>query len=43
MLSDDASYYAAADYRLHQGGLPLGWVAVLAQPGWAPSIALVGR
>jgi hypothetical protein len=31
-----------ADYRLHHGGLPLGWVAVLAQPGWAPSIVLFG-
>jgi len=41
-LSEDASFYAVADYRLHQGGLPLGWVAVLAQPGWAPSIVLFG-
>ena len=32
-LSEDASFYTVADYRLHQGGLPLGWVAVLAQPG----------
>ena len=32
-LSEDASFYAVADYRLHHGGLPLGWVAVLAQPG----------
>jgi hypothetical protein len=41
-LSEDASFYTVADYRLHQGGLPLGWVAVLAQPGWAPSIVLFG-
>ena len=41
-LSQDASFYAVADYRLRHGGLPLGWVAVLAQPGWAPTIALVG-
>jgi hypothetical protein len=41
-LSEDASFYAVADYRLHHGGLPLGWVAVLAQPGWAPAIALFG-
>jgi hypothetical protein len=41
-LSEDASFYAVADYRLHQGGLPLGWVAVLAQPGWAPTIVLAG-
>jgi hypothetical protein len=41
-LSEDASFYTVADYRLHHGGLPLGWVAVLAQPGWAPAIVLVG-
>ena len=41
-LSQDASFYAVADYRLRHGGLPLGWVAVLAQPGWAPSIVLGG-
>jgi hypothetical protein len=41
-LSEDASFYTVADYRLHHGGLPLGWVAVLAQPGWAPSLALAG-
>jgi hypothetical protein len=27
---------------LHGGHLPLGWVAVLLQPGWAPAIALFG-
>jgi hypothetical protein len=42
VLSGDAGAYAVADYRLHQGGLPLGWVAVLVQPGWAPAIALFG-
>jgi hypothetical protein len=41
-LSQDASFYAVADYRLRHGSLPLGWVAVLAQPGWAPSIAVAG-
>jgi hypothetical protein len=41
-LSEDASFYTVADYRLHHGGLPLGWVAVLAQPGWAPAIVLLG-
>jgi hypothetical protein len=41
-LSEDASFYSVADYRLHHGGLPLGWVAVLAQPGWAPALALSG-
>jgi len=41
-LSLDASFYTVADYRLRHGGLPFGWVAVLAQPGWAPSLALAG-
>ena len=41
-LSQDASFYMVADYRLRHGSLPLGWVAVLAQPGWAPTIALDG-
>jgi hypothetical protein len=41
-LSEDASFYAVADYRLRHGGLPLGWVALLAQPGWAPGIVLLG-
>jgi hypothetical protein len=41
-LSQDASFYAVADYRLRHGSLPLGWVAVLAQPGWAPGIAVAG-
>ena len=41
-LSEDASFYTVADYRLHHGGLPLGWVALLAQPGWAPTIVLAG-
>ena len=41
-LSEDASFYTVADYRLRHGGLPLGWVAQLAQPGWAPAIMLFG-
>jgi hypothetical protein len=41
-LSEDASFYVVADYRLRHGGLPLGWVAVLAQPGWAAAIVLTG-
>ena len=41
-LSEDASFYTVADYRLHAGSLPFGWVALLAQPGWAPTIALLG-
>jgi len=42
VLSEDASFYLGADYRLRHGGLPLGWVAVLAQPGWAATIVLIG-
>ena len=41
-LSVDGTFYAIADYRLRHGTLPLGWVAMLAQPGWAPVIVLIG-
>jgi hypothetical protein len=41
-LSEDGSFYAVTDYRLRHGTLPLGWVAMLAQPGWAIAIALIG-
>jgi hypothetical protein len=41
-LSEDASFYVVAAYRLRPGGLPLGWAALLAQPTWAPAIVLVG-
>ena len=41
-LSQDASFYVVADYRLRHGGLPFGPVAVLAQPGWAVGIVLTG-
>jgi hypothetical protein len=41
-LSEDASFYAVADYRLHHGSLPLGWLALITQPGWAPGIASIG-
>jgi hypothetical protein len=40
-LSEDGSFYAVADYRLRHGTLPLGWVAMLAQPGWAIAIFLI--
>ncbi len=42
MLSEDAAYYAVADYRLHHGGLPLGWVALLAQPSSVLGLVLIG-
>jgi hypothetical protein len=41
-VSDDASFYSVADYLLHHGALPLGWLAVLLQPAWAPVIVLLG-
>ena len=37
-----AASYAYLDYRLHGGRLPLGWVAVLLAPSWAPAIVLAG-
>jgi hypothetical protein len=33
--------YSVLDYRLHHGRLPLGPVAVLIGPSWAPAIALL--
>ena len=41
-LSEDASYYSVADYGLRHGDLPLGGVALLVQPAWAPAIVLAG-
>jgi hypothetical protein len=41
-LSEDASYYTVADYGLRHGDIPLGGVALFAQPGWAPAIVLLG-
>ena len=41
-LSEDASYYTVADYGLRHGDLPLGGLGLLAQPGWAPGIVLLG-
>ena len=40
-LDDAASVYSVFDYRLHHGRLPLGPVAVLVQPAWAPAIVLL--
>jgi hypothetical protein len=43
-LSQDASFYAVADYQLRHGGLPLGWMAVLAvQPPAAAGQLRVDR
>jgi len=41
-LSAVGGTYAVADYRARHGTLPLGWLAMLAQPGWAPGIVLMG-
>jgi hypothetical protein len=41
-LSEAGSLYAIAAYRVRPGTLPLGWVAMLAQPGWAIAIVLIG-
>jgi hypothetical protein len=40
--SGTAGVYTVADYRLHHGALPLGWLAVLLQPSWAPAVVLAG-
>jgi hypothetical protein len=31
-----------ADHRLRHDGLPLGWLALLTQPAWAPGLVLFG-
>ncbi len=42
VLSSDAGLYAVAAYQVPGSHLPLGWIAVLLQPAWAPAIALFG-
>jgi histidine kinase-like protein len=42
ILAEDAAYYAVADYRLHHGGLPLGWVALLAEATGLLGLVLLG-
>ena len=42
VLSEYSSNYTVVDYGLRHGNLPLGGVALLAQPGWAPGIVLFG-
>ncbi|HJZ03369.1 MAG TPA: hypothetical protein VJ305_21825 [Streptosporangiaceae bacterium] len=41
-LSEDAGFYAVADYRLRHGELPLGWLALLAQVGGRLELVLFG-
>jgi hypothetical protein len=40
-FDDAASTYSVFDYRDHHGSLPLGPLAVLLQPGWAPGIVFL--
>jgi hypothetical protein len=40
-LLTDTSAYAAIDYRVHPGRLPLGPLAVQLQPSWAPAVILL--
>ena len=40
-LQADGSFYATLAYRLHPGRLPLGWVAVLLQPGWGLAVVFL--
>jgi hypothetical protein len=42
MLSAAGTSWLQVDYRLERGGLPLGWLALLVQIGWAPAFALFG-
>ena len=41
VLNTDMSAYAAIDYRVHPGRLPLGPLAVQLQPSWAPFVILL--
>jgi hypothetical protein len=41
-LDASSTGYVILDYRLHGGRLPLGWLAVLFVPSWAPAIVLAG-
>lgn len=40
-LSDLGVFYSVLDYRQHHGQLPLGGVAVVIEPLWAPSFMLL--
>jgi len=42
VLTGVASDYSILDYRMHHGTLPLGPIAILLAPSWAPAIALLG-
>ncbi len=40
VVTNGASTYSVLDYRMRHGTLPLGAVAVMLQPAWAPTIFL---
>lgn len=40
-LSGAGTGYSLVDYRQHHGSLPLGALAILVVPGWAPAIILI--
>jgi hypothetical protein len=42
ILGTDSQLYATLAYRLHPGRLPLGWVAVLLNAGWALAFICLG-
>ncbi len=42
ILGTDSQLYATLAYRLHPGRLPLGWVAVLLNAGWAVAFICLG-
>jgi hypothetical protein len=42
MMSAAGTMWLTLDYRIHHGRLPLGWLALLLQPGWAPAIVFLG-
>jgi hypothetical protein len=41
LLDAVGASYSVLDYRIHRGHLPLGPVAVLIEPSWAPAIVLL--
>jgi hypothetical protein len=42
ILSVEGTMWLTLDYGHHNGQLPLGWLALLLQPGWGPAFVLFG-
>jgi len=42
ILSVEGTMWLTLDYGRHHGRLPLGWLALLLQPGWGPAFVLFG-